>query len=669
VIWTVLVCGSVAFADDNKAKNSKGNAEAEKKEQQTYQQMSLEDLLNVEVYSVSRRPQELSDTAAAVYVLTQEDIRRSGAKNIPEALRMVPGLHVAQVTSNSWAISSRGFNSDFADKMLVQMDGRTAYTPLFSGVYWDVQDTMIQDIERIEIIRGPGGSLWGANAVNGVINIITKKAQDTQGGALVVGSGVEEPFAGSFRYGGKMGETAFYRVYLKGFSRDASARPDGEPGADDWRSIRSGFRLDWGRQDGDSFTIQGDLYDGTTGVTTSIMSLEPPFMQLVDDESQLGGLNVIGRWTHAFSPNSETVLQVYYDRSRREEIDHTQVLNTYDLDFQHRLGIFRRHELLWGLAYRRVDDQVDGTFTIRFDPPERVTHLASAFVQDVMTFDDNRWQITLGAKLEDNSYTGLEVLPNARVRWNVVDRHSIWGGVSRSVRLPSRANRELTFLSAAFPGPGPLLNVVGIVGNENVQADELLANELGYRFQASDRLGFGVTGFYYIYSNMITPIDGQPELAGDPSNPYVFVPQLFANVMEGETYGLELSSTWSVVDRWRLSGWYAWFEPRLQIKDRSRPVFDALDQPEHQAHLRSYLDITKKLSVDALVYYVDTLAEVPSFVRFDANLTWRPIPTLEVIGGVRNLFDDQHLEFISKRAITLRREIERDVFVMIAWRI
>jgi iron complex outermembrane recepter protein len=313
---------------------------------------SLEDLMNIEVTSVSKREEKLFETAAAIYVITQEDIRRSGATSIPELLRMVPGLNVARIDANKWAISARGFNGQFANKMLVLIDGRSVYTPLFSGVYWDVQDTLLADIERIEVIRGPGATLWGANAVNGVINIITKSAKETQGGLLTVGGGSEETGLGSLRYGGPLGKAAHYRIYTKYFNRTDQVDGLGRSTTGQWAIHRGGFRLDWQASRRDAVTFQGDLYHGSISQQAILPRLSPPFTVAVNDPADVGGLNLLTRWSRSASSKSDFTLQFYYDRTQRfdQVVDETR--NTYDLDLQHHLAAGRRHDLVGGLGLR-----------------------------------------------------------------------------------------------------------------------------------------------------------------------------------------------------------------------------------------------------------------------------------------------------------------------------
>lgn len=398
--------------------------------------MSLEDLMNLEVTSVSKKEQKLSQTAAAIYVVTQEDIRRSGATSIPEVLRMVPGLQVARLSGSKWAITSRGFNGRFANKMLVLVDGRSVYTPTFSGVFWDVQDLLLEDVERIEVIRGPGGTLWGANAVNGVINIITKPAKETQGGFLTAGSGSEERGFGGFRYGGKLGRDIAYRLYSKYFNRSNLADMSGRNSPGGWDILRGGFRMDWKGTERDSLTLQGDIYNGHIRErNSSIVSLVPPFRRTLDSQTGVSGGNVMALWNRTFAGGSAMRLQMYYDRTRHEDssaviTSRGEIVDSSDLDFQHRFALGKRQDIVWGIGYRFTSDSVQNTFSVAFDPNHRATHLFSTFVQDEIFIVKDRLRLTVGSKFEHNDYTGFEAQPSLRLLWTPNDRHTFWGAIS-----------------------------------------------------------------------------------------------------------------------------------------------------------------------------------------------------------------------------------------------
>ncbi|HSS44518.1 MAG TPA: TonB-dependent receptor, partial [Thermoanaerobaculia bacterium] len=393
--------------------------------------LSLEELFEMEVTSVSKKPEKLSETAAAVHVVTDEDIRRSAAPSIPEALRDIPGIEVARVDSRQYAITARGFNGTTANKLLVLMDGRSLYTPLYSGVFWDAQDTLMEDIARIEVIRGPGATVWGANAVNGVINIISKSAEETQGLLVTGGGGNEERAFTGVRYGGKLGADAYFRVYGKYFDRNDSVRPNGQDANDQFQMGQGGFRVDWKPRADQLFTLQSDVYDG---------SAEQPTAGDID----LKGGNLLGRWTRHFSANSDLQIQAYYDRTERNIPPiFGEKLDTLDLDVRHRFLPAGGHDVVWGFGYRHTNDKVNNSPALAFLPPNQTRQLATAFVQDEITLVESRLHLTLGSKIEHNDYTGFEYEPSGRLAWTPSKEQTIWAAISRAVRAPSRIDREL----------------------------------------------------------------------------------------------------------------------------------------------------------------------------------------------------------------------------------
>ncbi len=387
---------------------------------------------------------------------------------------MAPGLQVAQIDSNKWAISARGFNGIFANKLLVLIDGRTVYTPLFAGVYWNLQDTMLEDIERIEVIRGPGATLWGANAVNGVINIITKRAEDTQGGLVTGGFGTEERGFGGVRYGGKLGDDSHYRVYAKYFNRDDSPRSSGGDIADDWDFFRAGFRADWNFSETDTLTFQGDIYKGDAGQTTFIVLPGPPFMIEADDTVDVAGGNVLVRYTHIFSDTSDLYLQLYYDRTERDEQIFSEDMDIFDIELRHRFRFSERHEIIWGLGYRHIIDEAIGSFGLSFEEERHKEHVAGAFIQDEITLVEDRLRLTLGSKFEHDKHAGWKIQPNARILFTPSDRQTVWAAVSHADRTPSRFNHDAILNYASFP-PGVVLR---LLGSDDFGAEELTAFEL-----------------------------------------------------------------------------------------------------------------------------------------------------------------------------------------------
>lgn len=625
--------------------------------------LSIEQLMDVEVMSVTRHPERLLDAAAAVQVITGEDIRRSGASVMPEALRLADNLQVAQKNPYGWGISARGFNTELANKLLVMVDGRTVYTPLYSGVFWDVQDYLLEDVDRIEVISGPGGTLWGANAVNGVINIITKKAQDTPGFFAEAGGGDEwRSFAG-MRYGGKLAPKVYFRVYGKYFDRDNQVLANGAEAANAWHMGRGGFRIDADASAQDSLTLQGDLYSGDEGLATG-------------GSSEVSGGNILGRWTHAWAEGSDMSVQSYYDRTHLSSFKAsngfapagilTDDLDTYDLDFQHRFGVGERHWIVWGLGFRLTHDVVVNAPGLAFLPSHLEQSLFSGFVQDEIALKKDL-HFTLGTKLEHNDYTGFEMEPSARLQWNVTNRQMLWTAVSRAVRTPSRIDRDLSEPTLlAPPLPSSILN-----GGADFRSETVVAYELGYRAQLGSQVSTSATIFYNDYDHV------RSTTPGTPTPPSFGFPLVFHNNLEGETHGLELSAAWQVRDGWRLRGGYNLLKEHLHVKRGQVDFSQALNEtadPEHQVSLRSMINLPYAVELDTAVRWVNTLnnnngatpGTVPGYAELDFRLAWYPSKAIELSLIGRNLLHDHHPEYGFPRPT--REEIERSIFGKAAWR-
>ena len=596
-------------------------------------ELSLEDLMNIEVTSVSKKPERLSDAAAAVYVITREDIRRSGYTSIPEILRLAPNLQVARVDSSQYAITARGFNSTTANKLLVLIDGRSVYTPLFSGVFWDVQDTMIEDIERIEVISGPGGTLWGSNAVNGVINIITRHSQDTTGALVSLGEGTEERGAG-VRYGAKLGEDATFRVYGKGFNRDNTVQGNGTGVQDAWKKGQVGFRTDWGRGS-DALTLQGDGYTGTIA-------------QMGDNKS-ISGANLLARWNRTLQDGSALQVLGYFDRTRRVYPGtFGELLDTYDIEAQHRFQLGARNEIVWGGGYRLMHDAVTNSTVLAFLPNVRVLRLANGFLQDSIALRE-RLNMTLGVKLESNSYTGLEVQPNARLAWKFRDDALLWSAISRVVRTPSRLDRELF-----APGSPPFFL---LDGGPNFTSEKLIAYEIGYRAQPVPQASLSISTFYNVYDDLRSI---EPGPGGVP---------VIANKMEGYTYGVETWVNYRVLDWWRLSAGYNYLKEKLGFKADSQDITGtqaAGNDPAHQFSARSAMNLPHNLEWDTALRVIGALPSpnVPSYVTLDTRLGWTVSKGVELSLIGFNLLDHDHPEF---GAAPTRSELARAFYARIVW--
>lgn len=624
--------------------------------------LSLDDLLELTVTSATRKAQPLSNAASAIYVITQEDIRRSGVSQMPELLRMVPGLHVARIDSSKWAISARGFNGRHANKLLVLMDGRSLYTPLYSGVYWDVQDTALEDIERIEVIRGPGATLWGANAVNGVINIITKSPMNTDGGLFSVSGGNEEPESAMIRLSGNTDADTHYRAYLKAFRRDGAVFFDGSEAEDDWDGERLGFRSDSNLSETDSITIQGDLYNGTAG-QNNFSPFPPPSGSIEKDTADTSGGNLLTRWTRRLASDSSMSLQFYYDRTNRRNATLREDRDTFDLDFQHDFLLSQRHAIVWGAGFRTSRDEIQtpSTSVLTLGHTPNRDNIISAFVQDDISLVEDRWHLILGAKYERNDYTDNEFQPNVRMIWTPDDFSSYWAAVSRAVRTPSRIETDLNIQI------GPIF----VVGNSEFDTEKLLAYEFGYRTQAIPDLSLDIAAFYNEYDDLTTfemippPFPGATLISLD-------------NRMSGKSYGLELVANWTITDRWQMKMSHAWLKVDLQNNSTSNDTTSTETSdvtPEHQTQLRSQLDLPNHMEFDTTLYYVDKIpnSNIADYTRLDMRLGWQPSPSLEVALSLRNLMDDEHPEFIEFAGfagpIGLKStQVERSALLQLKWK-
>jgi len=634
--------------------------------------MSVEDLMNMQVTSVSKRTQKLADAAAAIFVLTQEDIRRSGATSIPEALRLVPGLEVARIDENKWAIGSRGFNGRFDNKLLVLIDGRSVYTPLFSGVYWNIQDVMLEDLDRIEVIRGPGATLWGANAVDGVINIITKPAASTQSTIVTAGGGTEERGSGGARYGGEIGDHTHYRVYGKYFDWGPSNYISGGTANDGWNAMRGGFRADWTPSGANSLTIQGDIYRSKYNETLTIPSLSSPFSSTLPNSGIYSGGNILGRWNHN-SEGGSMSLQMYYDNTTTVDnslfVDHQ---NIFDVDFQDGFHVGESQQFVWGLGYRSIRDRNDSSFTVSLQPNQVSLNQFSAFLQDEISLVDNRLRLTLGSKFEHNDFTGFEFEPNARLLWTLSPNQSVWTAVSRAVRTPALTEEGLRLNSQVVPpgtlaNPFPLPAVVAVFGSHQFNSEDLLAYELGYRVQATSNLSLDIATFYNNYSNLRTAEPGAPFLEGSPAPTDIVVPLIARNKMSGGTYGVELFADWKVIPKWRLTGSYSYLQMDIHKNlDSLDPTPDNPNgsSPRHQWYLRSSIDLPKHFDQDTTLRFVDNLPSLglPSYYSLDAHLGWKPVRNIEFSIGGQNLLDNRHLEFLPDFVNTSPTVVKRSIF-------
>ncbi len=635
--------------------------------------LSIEDLMKIHVTSVSKTEQTLSRTASAVFVISPDEIRRSGATNIPDLLRMVPGMDVSQINANTWAISARGFNARFSNELLVLVDGRPVYTQSFGGVFWDVLDFPLEDIKRIEVIRGPGGSVWGANAVNGVINIIKKKASDTHGGLLVAeASNIGQGF-GTVQYGGKAGGNTDYRVYTKYLNEDQLPGSAGNGGGDGWHMLRSGFRTDSVLSSKDTLMLQGDIFTAREGIPTkSFPSVTAAAPLNVEQLGNLSGGFIQGVWNHTSSLRSDTTLQVSYDRYERDDILR-ESRGTLDLDFQHHFTGWARQNIVWGLTYRYSTSNSDGNLTASFVPADLNTQLFGSFVQDEIAIIPDRLFLTIGTKLEHSYYTGLGLMPNIRVAWRPSPHHMLWAAVSKAERTPSEIDASARSTLSGFPGPGGIPVLVTFIGNPNVKNEDLIAYEAGYRMTVLKQLSIDFTAYYNNYSNQKTTEPLTPFIENTPPPPHLIAPVTYENLMHGEAHGIEVAVNWQATHRWTLSPGYAFEELHMHLAPTSQDTtsVDGAEgsSPNHSAQLRSNLLLWHGLTWDTSAYFVGRLTDPSelSYTRLDTQLSWyfRERSSLSFVG--QNLLREHHEEFVDSTGTARTTQVTRSAYVKLSW--
>lgn len=602
---------------------------------QQLKSLSIEELMNVEVTSVSKHKEKLATAASAICVITSEAIRRSGVTSVPEALRLAPNLQVAQVNASQWAISARGFNNVLANKLLVLIDGRVVYTPMYAGVFWDVQNLLLEDIDRIEVVSGPGGALWGANAVNGVINIITKSSQETSGLFVEAAAGNELPGFGSLRYGGKLTDSLFYRVYATAFKRGNTIYQDSVDANDNWKMIKSGVRLDWHASEKNLVTFQSDFYGGRPDPDGGNPSIAE-------------GINVLGRWSHKVSDESGFQVQAYIDQTWRDFGNgFAEKLRTYDIEAQHRLRLGREQEITCGFGSRFMDHDVRNLELFAFFPARKSLYLHNVFLQDEIQLVPERLRVTLGVKIEHHTYAGFQFQPSVRLAWLPTDRHTVWAAVSRAVRTPSRLEREFhLYLAPGLP----------VLEGGNFIPEEVLAYELGWRIQPQHKVFASLTAFYNRYDNI---------RSAEPGPPPLNIPFTIANGVEGDTYGVEMSGNWQVNPWWQLRGGYTFLKKSLSVKptsaDANRGTAESND-PMHQFLLQSFMDISKAIELNAVIRYVDKLPDPPvsSYLGLDLKLSWKVNNIFELSMVGQNLAQPNHTEFIP--ASPEPKDIERSFY-------
>ncbi|MGM0655993.1 MAG: TonB-dependent receptor domain-containing protein [Thermodesulfobacteriota bacterium] len=632
-------------------------------------EFSIEELMDIKVTSVSKKSQRLSDSAAAIFVITREDIRRSGVTSIPDALRMAPGLNVARIDANKWAVNCRGFNSRFSPSLQVLVDGRSVYTPSFSGVYWEVTNVLLEDVDRIEVIRGPGATIWGSNAVNGVINIITRRANDTQGGFVKASAGSVEKNRVATRYGGTMGKDKFWRIYAKHHSIDDFQRLSGENAGDDWQINQAGFRMDAKLSSAHDFTLQGDLYDGHIHQDLYLYSQTPPdYMDEFSVKTDVSGGNIMGRWTKVLSGTSEMSVQMYYDVMHRSEDILNEDRHNVDVEFQHRFGLGFGNDIIWGLRLRHLYDDYSGSKVAVMDPVSTSDLQYSAFIQDEISLLEDKIKLTIGSKFEHNDYTDFEIQPSTRLLWIPGEHHRLWAAISRATRIPSRVEANaLVYLFGMNTADGPLYT--RFVNNEDQKAETLWAWEAGYRFIPQSQLSIDLALFFNDYKNLriYSPQDS------DLQDSYYDV--VLSNMSNARSWGAEIAVDLATG---RKVKWTLAYSLTCHDYDNDQDFEIDFGFTKHQVSLRGRFDLTENLTLDAWLRYVgktnanyvfsETLIyEIDDYATLDLRLGWRIRPDLEFFMTGQNLLQDSHLEFVQD-AFSYPVEVPRSAYAGLTYK-
>jgi iron complex outermembrane receptor protein len=636
---------------------------------QDLNQLSLEELGNVEVTSVSKEPEQVWQTPAAIYVITQEDIRRSGATSIPEILRLAPGVEVARIDSDHWAVGVRGFGGEFSKSLLVLIDGRSVYSPLFAGVYWQVQDTLLEDIDRIEVIRGPGGTIWGANAVNGIINIITKNTKDTHGTLSHWGGGDIDQGIGEVRFGSTNDKGFDYRVYGKGFIRGPEFHPDGV-NFDDWRMGLVGFRTDWTKHTRDSFNVQGDMYKGLDGERVAISSYSPPSVLVINyPPHNTSGGNITGSWRRQFSEHSDIEARGYFDRTSRFSPQLDETRNTYDLDLLYHLAVKGRQDLLLGVGARWSHDHITNIFpTLTFTPPQETDSIHSWFVQDQIGIVPGKLSLILGSKFEHNNRSGFEVQPNVRVMWTPTSRQTVWAAVTRAVRTPSRLDQDLQLTDFLTASPPIFLRVVGSKG---FRSEHLVGTEAGYRALLIRNLYLDLSLFRNDYNDLYGYGLGSEYVEASPPPVHIILQEPLANALKGDTSGGEIAPDWKPADWLQVKGSYSYLHLYVHDKpgftDNQNTVSDNGSSPHHQVTIQALFNIPRGFEFDSTYRFVSSLPaqKVAAYNTGDVRFAWRASHSWEMSVVGQNLMRPHLAEFGSD--VDTIVGIKRSVFATITW--
>lgn len=638
---------------------------------QSLKNLSLSELGNIEVTTVNKEPEVVWKTPAAIFVITQREIQRSGATSIPEALRLAPGVEVARISSDQWSIGIRGFGSRLSRSVLVLMDGRIVYSPFTAGVYWEVQDYLMEDIDRIEVIRGPGGTIWGPNAVNGVISIITKSSKETQGGLLSGGAGNVEQGFGEGRYGGSKGPDFSYRVYGKGFARSPEFHADGI-NYDAWQSGQAGFRMDWNRGTRDTYTLQGDGYYQAAGESVAASTYNPPANFVLDGNAHLSGGNVLWRWRRTLGEKKDFHFDAYYDQTSRHELNFGDIRNNFDVDFVDRFPL-PRQEISWGVgAYISHGHEIELYSGLYFDPSILTDQYYTAFIQDEITLVKDRLSLIAGPRFQKTNFTGPLFEPSVRLLYTPTATQTIWAGFTQAVRTPADVERDFFLSSYLGPTPSGLPLFARFNANRNFQPERLNGYELGYRRLLGPRLYFDVATFFNQYRNLLSEdITGPIFVENDPAPTHLLLPAEFGNGLEATTEGGEISAQWQPEPFWRVTGSYSFLEMHVKQAPNSADIGSAQitqgSSPQNEFLIQNNFDLPKAITADFQVRYVGSLPalHVPSYWTGDLSLGWSPNKQVLFSLVGQNLFQPYHYEYANDPRGPVG--IERSIFAKVTW--
>lgn len=629
-------------------------------------ELDIEELIQIEVSTVSRKKEPKQQTPAAVTVITQEDIRRSGATSLPEALRLVPGLAVAELDANKWSVTARGFGGRYANKLLVLVDGVSIYSPLFSGTFWEIENLLVENIDRIEVVRGPGGAAWGANAVNGVVNIITKSAKDTQGGLLRIGAGTEKRAQIGLRYGEEINENLHLRVSTQYRNMDNYELESGEEAKDRYSLSGLQLRLDWTPSTGDELTFSAKGASASIHETYLLAQPLPPYQSPYNDDNYVNHGNLMLRWRRTFHDGDDFQIRAYYDYWRNGSViidDRRQVI---DIEVQRRQTLGADNQLVYGGGVRHVWDDVHARYA-QFHPARNDETTYSAFAHLTVPLLDDRLKLIAGARLEHNDYTGFEIEPMARFVWSPNHRHTLWGAVSRAVRVPARGETNIYIPAMAGPGFLAALN-----GYEDLDSESLMAYETGYRFAHGNNFSLEANAFFNDYAKLRSIELMFPRPILWEGLPTLLFPLEARNNLEGTTIGGSVSMDWRIRPWWRMRTSYAYIDADLRF---TRPVIDFIskaaegDVPRTTVTLWNSFELTKRTSLDILTQYVGRLSrlDVPDYVDLDVRLAWRPNDSMELALIGQNLLEPERLEYRASLVDTLPSKVQRGVYAEWSW--